>query len=232
VKTSPRHVAIIMDGNRRWASAHGFHSFSGHNAGADRVLEVVRAAADSGVKFLTIFSFSTENWRRSSAEVSHLMALMRHELIRHQEQLVREGIRLTMIGRREELPLALRQTLEEVEEVTRLGTTLQLTLAVNYGGRDEICRAVRKIVGDVAKGQIQEQEIDEGLLTRYLDTAGLPDPDLLIRTGGESRLSNFLLWQISYAEVYITSVPWPEFSSKCFFEALDDFKIRQRRMGT
>lgn len=227
----PRHVAIIMDGNRRWASSHGLSDVLGHEAGAERVLEVVRAAVKCGVKYLTIFSFSTENWKRSAIEVAHLMALLRNNLLAKKEELVQEGIRLTMIGRREGLPPALLEAVEEVEEATQYGEAFRLTLAINYGGRDEICRAVRKIAHEIAHGQLQQDQIDEALLTRYLDTAALPDPDLLIRTGGERRLSNFLLWQTSYAEVYITGVHWPAFSATCFFDALEDYAARQRRMG-
>ncbi|MFI4914905.1 MAG: isoprenyl transferase [Phycisphaerales bacterium JB060] len=227
----PRHVAIIMDGNGRWAQAQGLPRIWGHREGAVRVREVVERAGELGVTHLTLYAFSSENWKRPADEVSQLMLLCVAYLDGEAERLAEEGIRLRVIGRREGLPDEVRAAIEKVEAITAGGTRANLTLALNYGGRDEIVDATRAIAAKAAAGEIRPQDIDQETISRHLYTADLPDPDLLIRTAGERRLSNYLLWQVSYAELYISDASWPEFGAGRFDEAVRDYAGRVRRFG-
>jgi undecaprenyl diphosphate synthase len=229
---SARHVAIIMDGNRRWAKSRGLAPSDGHRAGADALVEIVRAARGAGIEFLTAFAFSEENWRREPDEVGSLMELLQVFSAREAATLCAQDVRVRPIGRIAELPEAPRRALEALESATAGNAGLTLSLAVNYGARTELCDAIRALARDVAAGKLDAGSIDGGLLGRYLYTAGLPDPDLLIRTGGELRVSNFLLYQIAYAELWSTPVCWPDFSESLLHEALGAFSSRQRRFGT
>ncbi|MEQ8317315.1 MAG: polyprenyl diphosphate synthase [Phycisphaerales bacterium] len=227
----PRHVAIIMDGNGRWAEAQGLPRIWGHREGAVRVREVVERAGELGVTHLTLYAFSSENWRRPQDEVAQLMLLCVAYLDGEAERLIEEGIRLRVIGRREGLPDEVRSAIERVEGITARGTRANLTLALNYGGRDEIVDATRAIAAKAAAGEIRPEDIDPAMIARHLYTADLPDPDLLIRTAGERRLSNYLLWQVSYAELFISDAAWPEFGAERFDEAVRDYAGRVRRFG-
>jgi len=228
----PSHVAIIMDGNGRWAKERGLPRIAGHRAGAEAVRRVVRAAGEFGIKVLTLYAFSTENWKRPRAEVEALMNLLRTYLRRELDELNRNNVRLQSIGRTEELPRMVQEELARAEEATKDNTGLILNLALNYGGRVEILDAVRALVKDATEGKVKVEDIDEELFGSYLYTRGLPDPDLLIRTSGEMRVSNFLLWQISYAELYFTPVYWPDFTREHLLEAILDYAKRERRFGT
>jgi len=227
----PRHVAIIMDGNGRWAKKRGLMRLMGHKVGVDSVKKVVETARIMGIEVLTLYAFSTENWHRPAAEVSGLMELLRTFLRREVDNMMANNIRLRAIGQTTKLPDSARQVLEEVMEKTAGNTGLVLNLALSYGSRDEIVRAARRFAAECSTGKRRPEELDEELFSSYLDTAGLPDPDFVIRTSGEFRLSNFLLWQLSYAELYITDIPWPEFREAEFREAIAVFQRRQRRFG-
>ena len=208
----PTHIAIIMDGNRRWAKRNNLLSVAGHAKGISVVERIVSTATELGVKTLTLYAFSTENWNRSKEEVEALMELFKIYLIQQRPQMIREGVRLHSIGRTSGLPQDVQETLEDCKKATAGGSNIDLVLALNYGGRDEIRRAVVGIVADVQNGQLRKEDISEYLLGSYLDTAKWEDPQLFIRTSGEMRISNFLLWQLSYAELYICDVLWPDFS--------------------
>lgn len=227
----PQHVAIVMDGNRRWAGNRDLAPFLGHFKGSEKIPEITQAAVDCGVKVLTLYAFSTENWHRSPEEVRYLMEIMKSTLDREEQAMIDNGVRLHTIGNLELLPLPLIKKIESVKESTSQGESIDLVLAVNYGGRDDIVRAVKRVFGDIQSGIIEESAINEQTLSAYLDTATWPDPDLLIRTSGEHRVSNFLLWQISYAEVYITEVLWPDFTKKHLEEAIQSYQARDRRRG-
>lgn len=227
----PKHVAIIMDGNGRWAEAQGLPRIWGHREGAVRVRDVVERAGDLGVTHLTLYAFSSENWKRPEDEVSQLMLLCVAYLDGEAQRLAEEGIRLRVIGRREGLPEDVRAAIEKVEATTAGGTRANLTLALNYGGRDEIVDACRAIAAKAAAGEIRPEAIDQQTVSQHLYTADLPDPDLLIRTAGERRLSNYLLWQVSYAELFISDAAWPEFGADRFDEAVMDYAGRVRRFG-
>lgn len=227
----PRHVALVMDGNGRWATARGLPRLAGHRAGARTVREVVRAARELGLRHLTLYAFSTENWQRPSPEVEALMGLLAEFLVHEREELRANGIELDAIGDLARLPPRVRRLLAEVASATRGLDGMRLTLALAYGGRDEIVRAARKLAAEVAAGRLWPEQIDERLLALRLDSAGSPDPDLVVRTGGESRLSNFLLWQSAYAELYVTEVPWPDFDRGDLEQALAWYAGRQRRFG-
>ena len=229
--TLPRHVAIIMDGNGRWARQQGKPRIMGHKAGVRSVQELVRCARELGIGVLTLYAFSTENWRRPSTEVDSLMGLLQTYLENQLDQMVENQVRLRTCGRRDRLPVMVRQVLENTIRETAGNDGLILNLALSYGGRDELVRAVRQLAARAVKGELRPEEIDEEKLASELDSAGLPDPDLLIRTGGEARLSNFLLWQLSYSELYFTRVLWPDFGREHFLAALADFQQRQRRFG-
>lgn len=227
----PKHVAIIMDGNGRWAEAQGLPRIWGHREGAVRVRDVVERAGELGVTHLTLYAFSSENWKRPEDEVSQLMLLCVAYLDGEAERLAEEGIRLRVIGRRQGLPDEVRSAIEKVEAITAKGTRANLTLALNYGGRDEIVDAARALAAKAAAGEIAAADIDHTMFAGELYTAGMPDPDLLIRTAGEQRLSNYLLWQVSYAELFISDASWPEFGAERFDEALRDYAGRVRRFG-
>ncbi len=225
----PRHVAIIMDGNGRWAAKRGLPRSEGHRAGASAVREVVEASGRLGIEVLTLYAFSSENWKRPRHEVWLLMNLLREYLRREVPALVEQGVRLRLLGRWRELAPPLVRRLEEALEATRDGTRLELNIALNYSGRSEIVDACRQIVADWGSGR--PVEIDEETLDRYLHTAGQPDPDLMIRTSGELRISSFLLWQLAYSEIFVTSTYWPDFDRAELFEALLDYQSRDRRFG-
>jgi undecaprenyl diphosphate synthase len=225
---SPRHVTIIMDGNGRWAAARGQPRAFGHQAGVEAVRETVRAARDLGLTHLTLFSFSTENWRRPRAEIDTLFDLLRRFVTADLERLHGEGVRIRVIGRREGLSADLIKTIDRVEARTRANTRFHLTIAFNYGGRDELVRAAARAAADRGGDLSGLTEAD---FERYLDTADLPVPDLVIRTSGERRLSNFLLWQTAYAELIFMDVLWPDFGEEHLRAALDEFARRERRFG-
>jgi len=227
----PQHVAIIMDGNGRWAKQHKLPRLSGHEAGRKSVKKVVQAAIAHGVRYLTLYAFSVENWQRPREEVQGLMGLLRLVLREELTEMGREGVRLRAIGRLQDLPEAVREELESAIEKTRANTRLDLILALSYGSRVEITEAVKAIARQVKSGQLDPENINEKTLAEHLYTREIPDPDLLIRTSGEMRISNFMLWQISYAEMHVTSVLWPDFGKEQFAEALADYARRERRFG-
>ena len=227
----PNHVAIIMDGNGRWAQMRGRPRLLGHHAGARRVREIVRACPDEGVKYLTIFAFSTENWKRTQTEVAGLMRLFRRYIQREARNLLAEGVRVRFIGDRVRLDDKLVDLMDELELLTSHNDKVHLTIALNYGGRDEVARATKRLAYDVAAGSLDPKEINDETLPKYLDTCFLPDPDLVIRTSGEARISNFLLWQSAYAEYEFIDTLWPDFTPDVFASVLSGFKTRDRRFG-
>ena len=228
----PRHIAIIMDGNGRWANRRGLPRIEGHKAGAESVERVIRSAIDGGVQQLTLYCLSSENWKRPKAELDALMILLKSYLIGEREKMQKERIRLVVIGRRERLPADIQAEIEKSENLTKENDRLTLCLAINYGSRAEVVEAVKKIVRTVQEDpNFDPETIDETFFAARLDTAGMPDPDLLIRTAGESRLSNYLLWQLSYAEIYITDICWPDFDAEQFRLALADYGRRERKFG-
>ncbi len=223
----PYHLAIIMDGNGRWAQARRLPRLAGHRAGTENLRRVLRACKDFGVKILTVYAFSTENWRRPAEEVSGLMTILDEYIVREMRSLHEEGVQIRHLGRMDGVRPGLQEKIRQAIELTRNNTTLILNIAFNYGGRQEILDAVRAILADgVAPG-----DVDEALFSRYLYTAGQPDPDLIIRTSGEVRISNFLLWQGAYAELYSTPVFWPDFDKHELRKALDHYANRERRFG-
>ncbi len=230
-RKAPEHVAIIMDGNGRWAKARGRPRLFGHQAGARRVSEIVEACPDLGVRYLTIFAFSTENWKRTQAEVSGLMTLFRRYIIKEAQRLLYKGVRVRFIGDRDRLDPKLVKLMDDLESLTAPNDQVNLTIALNYGGRDEVTRATRRMARDVAAGDLDPEAVDAETLSRYLDTRTLPDPDLVIRTSGEARISNFLLWQSAYAEYEFIDTLWPDFTAEKFAEILAGFGRRERRFG-
>jgi len=227
----PAHIAIIMDGNGRWAKRRGLIRLMGHKAGVDSVKVIVEEARKLRVKFLTLYAFSTENWQRPVDEVNGLMELLRTFLLKELANLKTNGIRLGCLGQKERLPQAARSVLDQAIKETATNTGLTLNLALSYGSRFEIVEAVRRIAAACVQKKLAITDISEQTITDHLYTAGLPDPDLLIRTGGEHRLSNFLLWQLSYAELYVTETPWPEFRHNELRKAIASYQLRQRRFG-
>ena len=227
----PRHVAIIMDGNGRWATQRGRPRLFGHHAGAKRVREIVEACPDLGVKYLTIFAFSTENWKRTQVEVAGLMSLFRRYITKEARALRDEGVRVRFIGDRVRLDAKLIALMDELEQMTEQNDRVHLTIALNYGGRDEVARATKRLAEDVASGKLDPAKVDEETLPRYLDTHVLPDPDLVIRTSGEARISNFLLWQSAYAEYEFIDTLWPDFTREEFARLVDSYSNRDRRFG-
>ncbi|CAG0939228.1 undecaprenyl diphosphate synthase [Gammaproteobacteria bacterium] len=227
----PRHVALIMDGNGRWASAHGKPRHAGHRAGVRAARAVTRACAEAGVEVLTLFAFSSENWQRPPEEVNSLMRLFVEVLQREVDELHANGFQLRFIGAREQLPEILRKRVADAEAKTAGNSRMTLVLAVSYGGRWDIVQAARRVAAKVRSGDLDPQDIDETLLGRHLSLAGLPPPDLLIRTGGEQRVSNFLLWDLAYTEIYFTDLLWPDFGPAELSQAMDFFRQRQRRFG-
>jgi undecaprenyl diphosphate synthase len=227
----PRHVAIIMDGNGRWARLRHKRRVEGHRAGIASVRDVVETSARLGLQVLTLYAFSVENWKRPRSEVATLMSLLKRYLRLELETLLRNNIRFQVIGRMGELPDDVQQELRRAMERTRPATGLLFNIALNYGGRSEITDAVRRLLHDARRGALEPDAVDERLLSSYLYTAGQPDPDLLIRTSGEMRVSNFLLWQIAYAEIWVTDVLWPDFRRRHLLQAVADFQKRERRYG-
>lgn len=227
----PRHVAIIMDGNGRWATQRGRPRLFGHHAGAKRVREIVEACPELGVKYLTIFAFSTENWKRTQAEVAGLMSLFRRYITKEAQALNLEGVRVRFIGDRVRLDRKLIALMDELETLTIANTRVNLTIAINYGGRDEVARATKRLAEDVAQGRLSPADVDEETLPKYLDTHVLPDPDLVIRTSGEARISNFLLWQSAYAEYEFIDTLWPDFTAAEFGRLVARYGQRERRFG-
>lgn len=231
IASIPGHIAIIMDGNGRWARERGLPRVMGHKAGARTVQETVRAAREVGVGVLTLYAFSTENWQRPLQEVETLMGLLKAYLQNELDKLLQQDIRLCCLGEMEKLPKDVRQVLDEVIARTAGARGMTLNLALSYGSRNELVRAMQRLASKCVAGELAVRDITEELVSQHLDTAGLPDPDLIIRTGGECRLSNFLLWQASYAEIYVTETMWPDFSKEAFLAAIDNFQQRQRRFG-
>ena len=225
------HVAIIMDGNGRWAQRRGRPRLVGHHAGAKRVREIVQACPEVRVKYLTIFAFSTENWKRTQVEVSGLMQLFKRYIRRETQALVDDGVRVRFIGDRMKLDNTLVQLMDELELATSENSTLHLTIALNYGGRDEVTRAVQRMAREVEAGKLAAQNVTAEVLASFLDTHFLPDPDLVIRTSGEARISNFLLWQSAYAEYEFVETLWPDFTALQFTQLISRFETRDRRYG-
>ncbi len=231
LENPPEHVAIIMDGNGRWAKARGKPRLFGHQEGARRVRDAVVTCGERGIPYLTIFAFSTENWKRTQTEVTGLMALFKRYIRREAADLVKNGIRVRFIGDRTRLEPALQAMMGELEDVTAQNSTVNLTIAINYGSRDEVGRAIGQIARDVADGSLSADEVNEMTLSNYLDTSLLPDPDLVIRTSGEARISNFLLWQSAYSEYEFVDTLWPDFTREEFDKVLARFAKRDRRFG-
>ncbi|MDX2484169.1 MAG: isoprenyl transferase [Pseudodonghicola sp.] len=227
----PRHVAIIMDGNGRWAQARGRPRLFGHHAGARRVGEIVQACPALGVNYLTIFAFSTENWKRTQAEVAGLMSLFRRYIAKEMQALAAKNVRVRFIGDRVRLDAKLIQLMDQLELETEGNDGTQLTIALNYGGRDEVARATKRLAQDVADGKLLPADVDEETLPKYLDTYVLPDPDLVIRTSGEARISNFLLWQSAYAEYEFIDTLWPDFTAEELSRLCQSYGARDRRFG-
>jgi len=227
----PRHIAIIMDGNGRWAQSHGLARNEGHRRGVEVVSEIVTESAKLGVEYLTLYSFSMENWRRPRAEVEILMHLCAEYLVLERPKLMDNNIRLVHVGRQEDLPEQVVQKLRETVELTANNTGMTLALALNYSARTEIVDATKRIAEKVSKAELAVDQICEEVISEHLYTAGIPDPDLLIRTAGERRLSNFLLWQLSYTELYVSKVFWPDFKPADLRRAIKDYAGRERRFG-
>ncbi len=231
VSNIPNHVAIILDGNGRWAKAHGMPRNYGHLQGAKAVEQICEDAYNLGVKYLTVYAFSTENWSRPKDEVDALMKLLRNYMKNCLQRASKNNMCVRVIGEKSRLDDDIRESIERLEEGTKNNTGLFFTIAINYGSRDEITRAVRKIAQDVKEGKVSPEDITEEMIAKNLDTAGLPDPDLLIRTCNEKRISNFLLWQISYSEIYVTDIAWPDFDKKALEKAIEEYGTRTRKFG-
>ena len=227
----PEHIAIIMDGNGRWAKARGLPRSAGHRAGVEALQRTVRAVGDRGIGWLTVYAFSSENWSRPKTEVKDLMGLLKLFIRRDLAELHRNGVRVRVIGERTGLQADIADLLREAETLTALNRGMTLVIAFNYGSRDEITRAVAKLARDVEAGLLKASDIDAGKISQSLDTVGIPDPDLIIRTSGEERLSNFLLWQAAYSELVFLPDYWPDFDRNLFFDALKIFASRDRRFG-
>lgn len=222
-----QHLGIIIDGNRRWAKEKGLPSLEGHRQGYEKIKEVVRWCKNKRIKIVTLYAFSTENWNRAPVEVNFLMILLNSGLKKEIKELDKEGVKLQIIGQKERLPSELQKTIKKAEEITKNNKEMVVNLAISYGGRAEIVKAVRKIV----KEGIPPEEVDESKIGDYLYTGGLPDPELIIRTSGEQRLSNFLIWQAAYSELYFTKKYWPDFTEKDLDQALKNYAHRQRKFG-
>jgi undecaprenyl diphosphate synthase len=227
----PRHVAIIMDGNGRWAKVRGKSRIEGHRRGKTSVRVIVELSRKIGIRFLSLYAFSTENWLRPHDEVDALMGLLQHYLIAEQAKMMRYGIRLLAVGDRSRLPQSVRRTLEQVIEATRNNGRMTVVLALSYSGRDEIVRMARQLARAARDGQVDPDTIDDRTIAARMDSPEVPDPDLLIRTSGEMRISNFYLWQIAYSELYVTPTLWPDFREQEYLQALIDFQKRRRRFG-
>lgn len=231
LRAPPRHIAIIMDGNGRWAAARGLPRSAGHKAGIDGLRRAVKAAADFGIEYLTIYSFSTENWTRPKTEVAFLLELLRRFISQDVAELHAAGVKIKIIGDRENLEPKLASMLNDAEKLTAGNSKLNLVVAFNYGSRQEIARAAQAVAKAVLAGGLNPHLISDEMFGKYLDTAGMPDPDLLIRTGGEERISNFLLWQCAYTEFVFVPEFWPDFSANIFGRAIAEFNSRERRFG-
>jgi undecaprenyl diphosphate synthase len=227
----PKHVAVIMDGNGRWARQRGLPRHLGHREGMKAVREAIEASVDVGIEILTLFAFSTENWQRPAREVSALMSLLQRYARKEREELRRQGVEVHVLGELDRVDASTRRAVDAIVEGTRGGDRLRLNLMISYGGREEIVRAVRELAGRVREGTLAPSEIDESLFEATLFTAGVPDPDLLIRTSGEYRISNFLLWQLAYTEIHISPVLWPDFTREHLWVAVEDYQRRERRFG-
>ena len=227
----PRHVAIIMDGNGRWAARRGLPRSAGHKAGVEALRRAVKSAAEFGIEYLTIYSFSSENWSRPPAEVSFLLDLLRRFIRQDVAELHRSGVKIKIVGSRDGLEPGIVSLLDDAERLTRGNSKLNLVVAFNYGSRQEISHAVAAIAQKIENGEISAADISPELISQNLDTASIPDPDLLIRTGGEQRISNFLLWQCAYTEFVFVDEFWPDFTHELFARALDEFRLRDRRFG-
>jgi len=226
-----RHIAVIMDGNGRWAERHKLERIEGHKKGSEVVIDIVKAAKEIGLEYLTLYAFSTENWKRPSFEVNGLMNILNDFLTVRLHELMENDVRLKSIGRTEQLPESVRRNLRDAISRTAGNKSGTLVLALSYGGRAEIIDAVKKIVKDANDGKIKSKDVDEARFARYLYDPEIPDPDLMIRTSGEYRISNFLLWQLSYSELYITETLWPDFNKEEFLKAVDAYNLRNRRFG-
>ncbi|HEV3026435.1 MAG TPA: isoprenyl transferase [Planctomycetota bacterium] len=227
----PAHIAIIMDGNGRWAKEQGLQRILGHESGAETVREITRECSRLGVGRLTLYAFSAENWKRPLREVDFLMKLLEQYLVQERKEIMENNIRFTSIGRLDELPEGVRRQLQETSDLSAKNTGMVLSLALAYGGRKEIVDAVRRLAQEVKEGKRLPEDIDEQAIAGYLYDPAAPDPDLLIRTGGDLRVSNFLLWQISYTELWVTPVRWPDFKKEHLYEAIREFSKRDRRFG-
>jgi undecaprenyl diphosphate synthase len=227
----PAHIAIIMDGNGRWAKSRGLPRFAGHKRGAEVVRDMVKSCQALGIRYLTLYAFSSENWKRPASEVADLMGLFRLYLTRELNELHKNNVRVRFIGSRDGLPKDISTLIEQTEKKTRGNTGLNLIMAVNYGSQSEIVHAAQAIAKDVEKGLLAASEVNEACFSKYLETADIPDPDLVVRTSGEQRLSNFLLWQAAYAELAFVDVHWPEFTRECLEGVIRDYQSRERRYG-
>ena len=227
----PTHVAVIMDGNGRWAKQKGGLRIFGHQSAITAVRDTVEAAAELGIAYLTLYAFSTENWARPAYEVTALMQLLVHTIRQETPTLLKNGIRLESIGQIDSLPASCQRELAEAKELTRSGTRMTLVLALSYSGRWDLTQAMQRISEEVAAGRLEPKAVTEATIAHYLATGGIPDPELLIRTSGEQRISNFLLWQLAYTELYITDLLWPDFRREHFYDAIQSYQRRERRFG-
>lgn len=227
----PRHVAVIMDGNGRWAGQRGLPRHLGHREGMKAVRETIEGSVDAGIGILTLFAFSTENWQRPAQEVSALMGLLQLYARKEREELRRQGVEVHVLGELDRVDRATRRAVDTIMEGTRGGDKLRLNLMISYGGREELVRSARELARRVAEGSLRPEDIDEDVMRSTLFTAGVPDPDLLIRTSGEYRISNFLLWQLAYTELHISPVLWPDFTREHLWRAVEDYQRRERRFG-
>ncbi len=227
----PRHIAIIMDGNGRWAKSRELPRIAGHKAGEKSITDVVRAASEWGIGALSLFAFSTENWNRPENEVSFLMSFNRNLLNNRVKEFHERNIRIRHLGRRDRIPPSTLRAIDNAVEMTRDNTGMTLNIAFNYGGRTEILDAVRSLCDDVVQGRVKPEEVDEDRFRSYLYLPDMPDPDLLVRTAGEMRISNFMIWELAYTEIYVTEVLWPDFDRRHLAEAIKDFQGRERRFG-
>ena len=227
----PAHIAIIMDGNGRWAKSRGLPRFRGHSAGMQSVRKIVEASVELGIQHLTLYAFSQENWHRPAAEVAALMKLLQHYVRKERDELIRQGVRVRVFGNLDRLTPGARKAVDHIEQHTVGGQHMQLNLMISYGSRDEILNATRSIAEKVRRGELALDAIDEATFSSELYTTGIPDPDLLIRTSGEQRISNFMLWQLAYTELYITPTLWPDFRHEDLEEAIHEYQKRERRFG-
>ena len=227
----PKHVAVIMDGNGRWARKRAMNRVRGHEEGTESVRVIVRTSRNIGIKWLTLYAFSEENWKRSKYEIDALMVILKKFLKSELEEMLENGIRFQALGRTDKLPVDVQDLLDQTAQKTSGNSDMVLSLALSYGGRQEISSAIQKIAEEVESGNLHAGDVTEELISDFLYTSGMPDPDLLIRTSGEYRISNFLLWQIAYTEIYITSTLWPDFREEEFLSAIEEFQKRERRFG-